>query len=232
MNTDQNGSMEPAGPRTLKEAMAERGLTAADLGAFFGVTETHAAQWMNHQKKVHRTKLVKLRDAFLNMGIDTFEPIRKELTSVEIDKKTYYDSWKTERKLWGKKRQKKKYTYHYTFGLTPEQYKIVRELGGRFRQYGNLYREIIDFVIRSHPSRIKSMRQLIGMSLDELKKAREKATRGPIESVVHLTKKQYEKLTWLALSRGMSLEQTIKNCIFEYYEVTKKINLPKGVKVK
>ena len=76
------------------------------------------------------------------------------------------------------------------------------------------------------------MRQLIGMSLDELKKAREKATRGPIESVVHLTKKQYEKLTWLALSRGMTLEQTIKNCIFEYYEVTKKINLPKGVKVK
>ena len=73
--------------QTLKEAMAERGLTAANLGAFFGVTETHAAQWMNHQKKVHRTKLVKLRDAFLNMGIDTFEPIRKELTSVEIDKK-------------------------------------------------------------------------------------------------------------------------------------------------
>ena len=32
---------------TLKQAMKERGLTAADLGAFFSTTEAHAARWMN-----------------------------------------------------------------------------------------------------------------------------------------------------------------------------------------
>ena len=205
--------------QTLKEAMAERGLSAADLGAFFGVSEAHAARWMNHQNKVHWTRLAKLRDEFLCMGIDTFAPIREELTSVEFDQKANLARWKTERKLWGKKKRPKRYLCAYSFGLTHKQFTMVRELGGVSGKYGILYRKIIDFAIHRHPSRIKSMRQLLGMSLEDLRKAREKASRGPITTVVHLAPKKYEKLVWLALSRGMTIEQTIKDCIFEYYNL-------------
>ena len=206
---------------TLKEAMAERGLTAADLGAFFGVTEAHAARWMNHQNKIHYTKLHKLRTDFLCMGLDEFTPIFVELRCVQYDPQANRQRWKAERKLRGKKKRPIRYPCRYGFGLTPEQFAMVRELGGEFGKYGILYRKIIDFAIRRHPSRIKSMRQLIGMSLEDLRKAREKASRGPIDAVVQLTPKQYEKLNWLALSRGMTIEQTIKDCIFEYYKIMK-----------
>ena len=94
MITDKNGCTEPAGPRTLKEAMAERGLTAEDLAKFFLTDVEHAERWMNHESKIHRRYYYMLRDGFLRISPIDFQPIWEELRSVPNDKKANWERWR------------------------------------------------------------------------------------------------------------------------------------------
>ena len=205
---------------TLKEAMAERGLTAADLGAFFGVTEAHAARWMDHQNKIRRDQLQKLRIEFLGMGVDTFEPIKRELTGVQFDVRANTRRWKKANAM-PKTERKINYPRCYPFGISPEEFIMVRSLGGGPRKNGILLRKIIDYATGLNSKRIRTIKKLIGMSLEELQTARAGSTRGPISTVVHLTDTQLDNLRWLALSHGLTIEQTIKKYLREYYQIMK-----------
>ena len=206
--------------QTLKEAMAERGLSAADLGAFFSTTEAHAARWMDHESKFRKSRLQHLRIEFLRMGVDSFAPIYEELTGVQYDNAANCRRWKKENAM-PKMERKINYPRPLVFGITPGEFLMIRGLGGASRKYGIIYRRIIDFATIQNKRRIKAIKRLVGKSLSELQEERENSRRGPIHTIVHLTDKQMEDLHWLALSHGLTLEHTIKKYIKEYYDLMK-----------
>ena len=205
--------------QTLKEAMAERCLSAADLGAFFSTTEAHAARWMNHESKFRKSRLQHLRIEFLRMGVDSFAPIYEELTCVQYDNAANCRRWQKEHAM-PKMERKINYPHQWSFGLTPEEFRMVQSLGGVSRKCGILYRRIIEFAVVRNSPRITTIKGLVGKSLAELKVEREKFVRGPIKATVHLNDELLENLNWLALSHGLTLEHIIKKYIKEYFELT------------
>ena len=206
--------------KTLKRAMKERGLTAADLGAFFSTTEAHAARWMNHDSKFRKNRLQHLRTEFLRMGVDEFEPIYRELTGVVYDNAANCRRWQKEHAM-PKMERKINYPHPWGFGITPNEFLMIRSVGGAPRKYGIIYRRIIDYATIKNKRRIAAIKRLVGMSLEELKDTRANSVRGPIHTVVHLTDAQLENLNWLALSHGLTIEHTIKKYIREYYDLMK-----------
>lgn len=206
--------------QTLKEAMAERGLSAADLGAFFSTTEAHAARWMNHESKFRKSRLQHLRIEFLRMGVDEFAPIHRELTCVQYDNAVNCRRWKKENPM-PRMERKINFPHQWSFGLSPEEFQLIRSLGGAPRKYGILYRRIIDFAVVLYKRRIATIKRLIGMSLKDLKDTRSNSVRGTIHTIVHLSDEQLDALRWLALSHGLTIEQTIQKYIKDYFEQTK-----------
>lgn len=202
---------------TLKKAMAERGLTAAALGAFFGVSAAHAARWISHESKFRKDRLQHLRTEFLQMGVDTFAPIERELTGVQYDGRANCRRWHKEHAM-PKTERKINYPRHVGFGLTPEEFHMIRSLGGAPRKCGVLYRRIIDFAVVRNRRRITTIKRLVGKSLADLKEERDESVRGPIRVTVHLNDEQVENLNWLALSHGIAVKHAIKKYIREYFE--------------
>ena len=120
---------------------------------------------------------------------------------------------KTERKI--------NFPHQWSFGLTPEEFRMVQSLGGVSRKCGILYRRIIEFAAVRNSPRITTIKGLVGKSLAELKVEREKFVRGPIKATVHLNDELLENLNWLALSHGLTLEHIIKKSIKDYYYMMK-----------
>ena len=234
MNTDQNKSMEPAGPRTLKEAMAERGLTAANLAAYFQTDEAHAERWMNHESKLHKKYYRLLRDGFLRMSFDEFRPILEELRSVRYDTAMVMAS---RRRLRSTFRQGQPRPVNYpdrvTATVSANGLKILEAVAGSPVGRSKTYRKMIRWAVNANAKRIEAMKKLLGFSLEEWREYSHRMSPGnsPCQVLINMEHKLKDDLQWLALANGLSMASMLEKILVDYAELMK-INQPKGAKAK
>lgn len=234
MNTDQNKSMEPAGPRTLKEAMAERGLTAANLAAYFQTDEAHAERWMNHESKLHRKYYLLLRDGFLRMSFEEFRPILEELRSVRYDTAMVMAS---RRRLRSTFRQGQPRPVNYpdrvTATVSANGLKILEAVAGSPVGRSKTYRKMIRWAVNANAKRIEAMKKLLGFSLEEWREYSHRMSPGnsPCQVLINMEHKLKDDLQWLALANGLSMASMLEKILVDYAKLMK-INQPKGAKAK
>lgn len=233
MNTDQYGSMEPAGPRTLKEAMAERGLTAANLAAYFQTDEAHAERWMNHESKLHKKYYLLLRDGFLRMSFEEFRPILEELRSVRYDTAMVMASRRRLRSTFHVKARPVNYPDRVTATVSANGLKILEAVAGSPVGRSKTYRKMIRWAVNANAKRIEAMKKLLGFSLEEWREYSHRMSPGnsPCQVLINVEHKLKDDLQWLALANGLSMASMLEKILVDYAELMK-INQPKGAKAK
>ena len=203
---------------TLKEAMKERGLTAADLATFFGVSEERAAGWVNHSNRFPPLWKRQLQQNFLGMGYDEFQPISDELGSVQYKRNLKQEA---RRNKTGKPRIRRlRYSCRLTLDLEPEDVKFIN--AGRVFNQNDVIRKIVDFGIRKNATRIAAMKKVLGISLDEWTKRMNEYGKGPCYLNILISRESGDNLRWLALANGMSINATVMALLREYRSITQK----------
>lgn len=205
---------------TLKEAMAERGLTAADLGAFFGVSEERAAGWVNHSNRFPPLLKRQLQQNFLGMGYDEFQPISDELGSVQYNPQNERKREKERRKTGKPRVRRLRYSCRISLELEPEDIQFIN--AGRIFRQNDVIRKIVDFGIRKNAARIAAMKKVLGISLDEWTKRMNEYGKGPCYLNTLISRESGENLRWLALANGMSINATVMSLLREYRSITQK----------
>jgi len=205
-------------PHRLKAALKERGFSAENLAAFFGVSEERAKGWIDHTNRFPPLWKLQLRDNFLNMGIDEFLPINEELGAVPFDALA-------EKSRWGKryragvgtrKVRPLQYCKRVTLELNEGDYKRLFARG-RIQSEAEMLREVIDYGIRKNAARIKAMEKVLGISLADWREhMAEKVGKGKFYVNLLISPKSYDALTLLAIANGTPLNRTVIYTLREY----------------
>lgn len=213
-NTKKTGAI----PHRLKAALKERGFSAENLAAFFGVSEERAKGWLDHTNRFPPLWKLQLRDNFLNMGIDEFLPINEELGSVQFDAKAEKSRWgKRYRAGVGKRKVRPlRYCKRVTLELNEGDYKRLFARG-RIQSEAEMLREVIDYGIRKNAARIKAMEKVLGISLADWREhMAEKVGKGKFYVSVLISPVSFDALTLLALANGTPINRTVIYTLREF----------------
>lgn len=207
--------------QTLKEAMAERGLTVKNLADFFQVDIEQAERWINHQRRFHRKHYKMLRDRFLMIGYDEFGPIREELLSVPNDKNEYHRCWR--KKFRPAQERPVRYPEMAAAIVTSSSLKLLEAISGAPVCRGRTYRKLVQWAINVNSDKIEAMKKIMGCNLDEWRKNHHKLSpgRGQIQVVVQLTTEQKNNLQWLSLANGLPVSCMLEKILHDYAELMK-----------
>ena len=218
---------------TLKEAMAARGLTAANLAAYFQTDEAHAERWMNHESKLHKKYYLLLRDGFLRMSFEEFRPILEELRSVRYDKAMDTANKRRLRSSFQSQKRQIQYTDRLTATVSRTGLKILEAVNGSPVGRSRAYRKMIRWAVNANAKKIEAMKKLLGYSLDEWRTYSHRMSpgRGVCQVLVYVEPGMKDKLQWLALANGLPMASMLEKILIDYAELMK-INPNKGEKTK